>query len=358
VEDRADAAQRTRAVRGGFPSDAGQPLVGIAESPWHLLLAFGALALAAVAHSGFDAYEGRPWASTILPSAIMVLQVVVLTLGHRWMKRRHAGRFVMLVAGVIVSVFFGTLVFQLHTDPGLGLKKVLTHGFVVGLTVGGFWVLVVLLPAIVRDANLRSLAAHGVRRDAELAQLRSSLQPHFLLNTLHAIAALTVDEPLVARRLLSALGDLLRDALEAAPELRPLADDLNWLRRYADILEVRHRGSLSFEWDISPETTAALLPKLLLQPLLENAVKHGALRRAAGGVVILRAHLVDTSLRLVVDDNGPGFAPRTKDGLGLRILRERISLAHPRASLHIQSSSDGTRATIDIPYAPGTGSGS
>jgi signal transduction histidine kinase len=345
-------ATRTMAVRGGLSGDAYRPSIRTAESPWHLLLAFGAVALAAVAHSSYDAHEGGSWSSTILPSAIMVLQMVVLTLGHRWLQKRNAGRVVMLVAGVLVSIFFGTLVFQLHTDPALKLAKVVSHGISVGLTLGGFWALVILLPAIVRDANLRSLAADGVRREAELAQLRSSLQPHFLLNTLHTIAALTVDEPLVARRLLSALGDLLRDALESVPEVRPLEADIIWLGRYADILEVRHRGSLRFEWDVAPETTAALLPKLLLQPLIENAVKHGALRRAEGGVVVLRARLTGKTLQLVVEDNGPGIAPGTKDGLGLRILGERIRLAHPRASLDIQSSSEGTRATIDIPRSP------
>jgi len=342
-------AKQTMAVRGGLSGEADRPSIRTAESPWHLLLAFGAVVLAAVAHSSYDAHAGGPWSSTILPSGIMVLQMVVLTLGHRWLQKRNAGRVVMLVAGVLVSSFFGTLVFQLHTDPVLKLAKVLSHGISVGLTLGGFWALVILLPAIVRDANLRSLAADGVRREAELAQLRSSLQPHFLLNTLHTVAALTVDEPLVARRLLSALGDLLRDALESAPEVRPLEADINWLRRYADILEVRHRGSLRFEWDIAPETTAALLPKLLLQPLIENAVKHGVLCRRDGGVVILRTRFVDRSLQLVVEDNGPGIPPGTKEGLGLRMVRERIGIAHPGASLRLESSPEGTCATIVIP---------
>jgi LytS/YehU family sensor histidine kinase len=257
----------------------------------------------------------------------------------------------MLFAGAIVSTLFGTLAFQLHTDLAerTDLLKAFVHGVPIGLTFGGFWALVFLFPQIIRDANLRSVRAESALRRAELAQLRSSLQPHFLLNTLHTIAALTVDEPLVARQLLSALGDLLRDALEPAPELRLLEADITWLRRYAEILEVRHRGSLRFEWDIGPETTAVPLPKLLLQPLLENAVKHGALRRAEGGVVIVRTRFTEEALALVVEDNGPGIAPGTKDGLGLRIVRERITLAHAEAKLDVVSSADGTRVTIEIP---------
>jgi signal transduction histidine kinase len=343
------------AVQDSLPGDTDRPSITTAESPWYLALAFGAAVLVAVVHFLRDAHEGMLWRHTVPPAAVALLQMVVLTFGHRWLRNQNAGRIVMLVAGAIVSTLLGALAFQLHTDLALktNLFKAFSHGIPLGLAIGGFWALVFRLPAVVRDANLRRLAAESALREAELAQLRSNLQPHFLLNTLHTIAALTVDEPLVARQLLSALGDLLRDALESAPENRPLEADISWLRRYAEILEVRHSGSLRFEWDIAPETTAVPLPRLLLQPLLENAVKHGALRRAEGGVVVVRTCFTDRALQLVVEDNGPGIAPGTKDGLGLRIVRERISLAHPGASLGIESSSAGTRARIEIPHSRG-----
>jgi hypothetical protein len=333
-------------------TDTDRSLIRASESPWQLVPAFGAVVVVVVGHAVRDVREDTSWSHTLPPSVVMILQTVLLTLCHRWLRNRNAGRVARLATGALVSTVFGTLTFQLHTDPSMSFMRAVGHGIPLGLSIWGFWALVYRLPAVIREANLRSLAAESIRREAELAQLRSSLQPHFLLNTLHAIAALTVDEPLVARRLLAALGDLLRDALESAPEIRPLAADINWLRRYAEILEVRHRGLLRFEWDIAPETTAVLLPKLLLQPLLENAVKHGALRRADGGVVILRARFTGRALQLVVEDNGPGIAPGTKDGLGLRIVRERIGLAHAGAGFTIESSSEGTRATIEIPGLP------
>jgi signal transduction histidine kinase len=309
------------------------------------------VALVAAAHSLHDAREGTSWRHTVIPSAVMVVQAAVLTLGYRWLRNRNAGRIVMLVAGVFVSTLFGALTVWLHSDLAMSNLRAFALAISIGLGIGGLWALVFCLPAVIRDAKLRSLAADNIRREAELAQLRSSLQPHFLLNTLHAVAALTVDEPLVARRLLAALGDLLRDALESSPEIRPLEADINWLRRYSEILEVRHKGTLRFQWDVAAETTAVPLPKLLLQPLLENAVKHGALCRNEGGVVILRTRFVDRALQLIVEDNGPGMLPGTKDGLGLRMVRERISVAHPGASLGLESSSVGTRATIEIPHA-------
>jgi hypothetical protein len=335
--------------------DTDRPSGRRSESPWHLALAFGAVVLAAAGHSLHDALGGTSWLHTIAPSAVMVLQAVVLTLGYRWLRGRNAGRIVMLVAGAFVSILFGTLAVWLHSDLAMSNLRAFALAISIGLGIGGLWALVFCLPAVVRDANLRSLAADNIRREAELAQLRSSLEPHFLLNTLHAVAALTVDEPLLARRLLAALGDLLRDALESSPEIRPLQADINWLRRYAEILEVRHAGSLRFQWDVAAETTAVPLPKLLLQPLLENGVKHGALCRNEGGVVILRTRFVDKALQLIVEDNGPGIPPGTKEGLGLRMVRERISVAHPGAGLRLESSSEGTRAMIEIPGARGSG---
>ena len=339
----------TSAMRRNSVGHTDPPSIWRFESPWHLALAFGAVTFAAAAHSFRDASDGTPWRHTVTPSAVMVLQAAALTLGYRWLRNRNTGRIVMLVAGALVSTLFGALATWLHADRAMSNSRAFLLAISIGLGVGGLWALVFLLPAVIRDANLRSLAADSVRREAELAQLRSSLEPHFLLNTLHTIAALTVDEPLVARRLLAALGELLRDALESSPEIRPLEADIHWLQRYAEILEVRHSGLLRFQWDVAPETTDVPLPKLLLQPLLENAVKHGALCRNEGGGVILRTRLVDQVLQLVVEDNGPGIPPGTKEGLGLRMVRERISLAHAGACLRLESSSEGTRATIEIP---------
>ena len=334
-------------MRRNSPSD--RPAARKSESPWQLALAFGAVTFAAAAHSFRDMHEGTPWRLTVTPSAVMVLQAAALTLGYRWLRNRNAGRVVMFVAGAILSIFFGALAAWLHVDRALNDARASLLAISIGLGVGGLLALVFLLPAVIRDANLRSLAAESMRREAELAQLRSSLEPHFLLNTLHTIAALTAEDPRVARRLLATLGDLLRDGLEASPEIRPLEADLHWLQRYAEILEVRHRGSFRFEWDIAPETRAVPLPKLLLQPLLENAVKHGVLSRNGGGVVNLCTRFIDKALQLVVEDNGPGIPPGTKEGLGLRMARERIRVAHAGASLRLESSSEGTRATIEIP---------
>ena len=146
-----------------------------------------------------------------------------------------------------------------------------------------------------------------------MASLRSKLEPHFLLNTLNAIAGLVTQEPRKARRLIGCLGDLLRDSTRDQEEMQPLCTEITWLQRYAEILTSRHGDVLHFSWDIEDQTCAVLVPRLLLQPLVENAVKHGALRRGQGGEVTVSAHLEqlagpgDQRLVCIVADNGPGL---------------------------------------------------
>jgi sensor histidine kinase YesM len=175
-----------------------------------------------------------------------------------------------------------------------------------------------------------------------------------LLNTLNAIAGLVTEKPREARRLIACLGDLLGDSLKDADDLQPLEAEFAWLRRYADILESRHAGNLSFQWDIGAGVERTLVPRLLLQPLVENAVKHGALRRREGGKVTVRATIDDGEPRNVVsivEDNGPGLSdaePRA-GAFGLRSVRRRLELKYPSAVLKMESSASGTRSIVVLP---------
>lgn len=253
-------------------------------------------------------------------------------------------------------------------------------GSFIGLLHCGIWALAFVYPFAVEEARLRAmeaekhrleadkirleaetlrLEADRLRAAAELARLRAQLEPHFLLNTLNAIAGLVTQNPDEARRLLVCLGDLLRDALEEADELQTLEDEIAWLRRYAEILESRHSGVLTFRWEITDEARGVLLPRLLLQPLVENAVKHGALQREAGlGEVLVRASLSRAArgapqLTCIVEDNGPGFAdeaPRS-GAFGLHAVRRRLELKCPGASLRLESSVRGTLSIVDLPLS-------
>jgi len=227
----------------------------------------------------------------------------------------------------------------------------LRAGVMWSLQIFALWALGFQYPRVARDASLRSQESARLREQAELAQLRAHLQPHFLRNTLNAIAALITEDPRASRRLLATLGDLLSDSLESAAPTHTLQEEMAWLKRYAEILTTRHHGTLSFRWDIPTSLEATRLPTLLLQPLVENAVLHGALNHDGHGEVVITAkHCNDGGVELIVADNGPGLPDESlrREGLGLRLVRRRLELECPRMEFDLASSTSGTRAVVRL----------
>jgi signal transduction histidine kinase len=302
----------------------------------------------------------------------MLVLTVALSAVYDWNQRRRATTAhtlvsALLIAAAISEAFVMTYNFVLvqaypllrPEGPPRTMAFTLTFGLVVGVLHAGVWALAFVFPYGAEDARLRAMEADKLRIEAEqlksaaeLARLRSQLEPHFLLNTLNAIAGLVTENPREARRLIACLGDLLRDSLHDADELQPLEDEVAWLRRYAQILESRHAGTLSFIWEIEPSAKRALVPRLLLQPLVENAVKHGALRRRDGGVVKVRAAMTETKRVIcTIEDNGPGLpnAEPRQGAFGLRSVRRRLELKFPDAVLRMESSNAGTRSIVELP---------
>ena len=350
-----------------------------ARERWRLVavLALGAGLLHATSEVlGGDSLEG-----IVMPSVLWIvetpLQVLVLSLTYDATLARRLSPTVALLVSVVVAVAMGTLlalsfvfVFQdvvglddAHDPPGhLSHSLVAALGAVSGVLFAGVWGLAIVSPYTTARDQLRLLDAQQLRFEAdrlrvsaELARLRSQLEPHFVLNTLNAIAGLVSQRPSEARRLLGCLGDLLRDALDDEHELQTLDCEVTWLRRYADILQARHGDALRFDWDIPPAASGVLLPRLLLQPLVENAVQHGALCRTSGGRVAVSASVEtsDGGARLVcsVRDNGPGLPPgEPRHGaLGIDSVRRRLELQCPGAALRFESTGDGTLAIVEVP---------
>jgi signal transduction histidine kinase len=288
----------------------------------------------------------------------------------QWAARNRFGLVgPLFLAAVAAGVFFAGLLLAVRTvtislipfpanQEPYGGGDVLRVGFAMGLTYFALWALAFVLPMFAEDARIRTLEADKLRTQAELAQLRSHLEPHFLLNTLNAIAGLVTEDPRQARQLLGNLGDLLRDSVAPEGEMQTLDEQIGWLRRYAYILETRHAGHLAFRWDIGDGTPRALLPRLLLQPLVENAVKHGALMRAGGGEITVRTELLGPKLVCIVEDNGPGIPDRpTRNGaFGLVSVRRRLLLRYSdAATLRLESSAGGTRSVVELPLEHGEG---
>jgi LytS/YehU family sensor histidine kinase len=208
------------------------------------------------------------------------------------------------------------------------------------------WALAVAMP----EARARAAELERLHTAAELATLRAHVQPHFLLNTLNTIAALTAEAPDDARELIAALGDLLRDALEDQRETHTLAAEVAWLRRYARIIELRHR--VQFRWDVSEACEHVQIPRMLLQPLVENAVKHGALRCRDGGEISVHAQLDGArKLRCIVEDNGPGPQAPRDGALGLELVTRRLALGG-HGTFRLERTGDRTRSIVELEAAP------
>ncbi|CAM3115322.1 hypothetical protein G4177_14850 [Corallococcus sp. ZKHCc1 1396] len=304
-----------------------------------------------------------------LEVVLLVMDFSVLTLAFELALRRGVNhRNALLLAtgvGALVSVLFSCLaVGVIHPRaPELNLTlgrhpEYLTVAlrYLLGFSRNlALWMLAFVYPILAADAERRRAEASELRRQSEIAQLRASLEPHFLLNTFNTIAGLVTKDPDEARRLLACLGALFDDISEHEDEWQTLDREVHWLQRYAEILEARHRGVLSFEWNIDEATRSFKLPRLLLQPLLENAVKHGALRRDGDGRVTVRSTRVQNKtgedyVVCSINDNGPGLPEQVRPGAkGLDIVRRRLKLHLPNSRLTVDSSAQGVHVLVEIP---------
>jgi two-component system LytT family sensor kinase len=206
--------------------------------------------------------------------------------------------------------------------------------------------------AVVLRAETAQLQAQLA--EARLEALRMQINPHFLFNTLHAISALVERDPAGVRRMIARLSELLRYVLEKtdAPEV-PLVQEFDFLQRYLEVMEIRFQGRLQVQTRIQPEVRDALVPHLILQSLVENAIKHGVSRMEGLGTIELSAERRGDWLRLVVRDNGPGMrGAELEEGVGLKNTRARLDQFYgsdQSLTLH-DLESGGVEAVIEIPF--------
>ena len=204
-----------------------------------------------------------------------------------------------------------------------------------------------------RRLEAQTEALEAQLTEARLEALRMQLNPHFLFNTLHAISTLVDRDPGGVRRMIARLSELLRHVLdEEAPQEVPLSQELEFLDDYFEIQSIRFQGRLDTEVDIPSDLYDAQVPNLILQPIVENAIKHGASQVRGVGRIEVQGRREDTSLVLTVTDNGPGLPEAQEDGLGLRNVRARLEgLYGDDQALHMETVPDaGTRAVLTLPH--------
>ena len=301
----------------------------------------------------------------------IVLTPVVVWLSERFPIDRGArlGRRVGLHIGfaLLVTVADSTFYTGLHALVDGGIRGIdFDPARYFRLTVLGSLVSDILVYAVIvaiaharrLDESARARAVHLARLEQQLTQsqlqaLRMQLNPHFLFNTLQTISAIMETSVSGARRLMVELSDLLRRSLDSdRTPLVPLREEIDFLRRYLAIESERMGPRLRVTVDVAPEAEDALVPPLLVQPLAENAIRHGVSAFAAGGAVDIRAVVEGDVLVITVADTGPGFradAPASASGIGLSATRERLAhLFGDEASL-----STTTRTDLASTTAPG-----
>jgi two-component system sensor histidine kinase AlgZ len=213
-----------------------------------------------------------------------------------------------------------------------------------------------LVAALVMRARGRTPAATTAR----LTELQSRIRPHFLFNTLNSAIALVREEPAKAESLLEDLSDLFRHALVEQGESVTLAEEITLAQRYLAIEEVRFGKRLQVQWSLDPRTDTARLPPLLLQPLVENAVKHGVEPSACGGKLRVLTELRGSRVVVRITNTLPSTDTRTGDlprghGIALDNVRARLALLHDVQGAFSAGVQDGlyqVRITLPAPSAP------
>ena len=292
--------------------------------------------------------------------------------GHDWLRRIpvYLGAWLLLQVAIQVTYVLvergiglaGTLAeMELHRHVLLYVTKraafsLLVFSGMVAAAHGG------ILYRRYRERELRAVQLETQLARAELQSLRTQLQPHFLFNTLNTISALVHHDPDGAERVVSRLGDLLRLSLHTASRSEvTLGRELDFLAGYVEIQQTRFQDRLSVSVDADPETLHAVVPSLVLQPLVENAIRHGIEPRAAPGRVEVRARRDGDRLAITVTDDGVGMCadgracPTAGTGVGLRNTRARLQQLYGPAHLFTLTSAaaGGTIARLEVPYRIG-----
>lgn len=207
-----------------------------------------------------------------------------------------------------------------------------------------------------KENELKTSKLHTQLVQVQLDVLRMQLNPHFLFNTLHVILAQVRKDPQAAESMISLLSDLFRKTLETADLQKvPLKDELDLLKIFLEIQQKRFRDRLKVRMDIDPETLDIPVPNLILQPIAENAVRHGIAAIAGPGVITVSSRRKNGTLIIQVQDTGPGFSEERKvlpdSGFGLRNCRERLDrLYEGDYILTLENAAEGgALVTLKIP---------
>ena len=230
------------------------------------------------------------------------------------------------------------------------------HSYPLGVL--AYWVIIVIVNTTnhyerIGLEQLRSSKLQAQLAEARLRTLQMQLQPHFVFNALHSLSDLVSDEPKTAVRLIARLGDFLRLTLQnSTAQGVPLKRELDFLEAYLEIERVRFGDRLKVVIEIDPQSLDAEVPSLILQPLVENAIRHGVASHIGPGLVQLRTKRHGETLLIEIRDNGPGMPTNAREGLGLRNTHERLRQTYGLGySLEVRNQGEsGVVVSCELPY--------
>jgi len=358
-------------------------LIGRLCSKWWGLALVGALVCTAAGtlfalpefgtshwHDEIRIYLAQFWIWGLLTPAIV------------WLDRRlpYAGKALgrRLAAHIVASIIFTEIYFYMFTTmralmgvapwSSLRISQLFTPA-VIGWQIWCWLIYWVILGGIqayqyyqrYMNSELRLERLEHSFSEARLNALRMQLDPHFLFNALNTISSHVERDPKLTRRMIEHLGDLLRMSLESKDRQEvPLAEELAFLEHYLEIQKIRFGDQLRVVMDVAPEVKYAAVPSMFIQPLVENAIRHGISRRASGGTLIVRAKPLGDRLEIRVMDDGVGlplgWTLEGSEGLGLSITRQRIAGIHPNGASRFvvrNRVEGGTEVEVSLPLRLG-----
>jgi len=286
---------------------------------------------------------------------------------HRiWLNARTRGFKAYIELGLLLlpavgafGTFCGTLLLNLIAPGLLNMRVERTIGAGVLLTVA--YGLAIFKLEDTRRAGSESqrelVEVRGrekqilkARDEAEVLALLALIKPHFIFNTLNAIASLIPEDPPKAEEMTLRLAQLLRSILEVKNGAS-LGSEIKILQAYLEIEKVRYGERLQYRLEIPQELETVSMPGLILQPLVENAINHGIRQRAEGGYVHLSARAVGVNCRVRIIDNGPGFSDHQGAGKAMKLLSERLAkLYGDRCSLTLQRDEKGGETVVELSF--------
>jgi two-component system, LytTR family, sensor kinase len=339
------------------------------------VVSFWAL-LALISAVGRELDPRIPGISAPVMSAVVTATYVeyalwaVITLPVWWLASRYSidggrrwGRLALfLVLGVLIALAMNAVLAEVREQllAPLGRSRRRPPPALGGLGVLDDLIVyfAVLASGVARDYILRyrarleeTVRLQALLTQARLEALRTQLNPHFLFNTLNAVSASVERDPRGTRRMIARLSDLLRYTLEESTEPEvPLDEELEMLGEYVELMQIRFQGKLDVTFTIEDATRRGLVPNLILQPILENAFKHGVSGLVEQGRITVKAWRRDNDLVVVIADNGPG--PGSGEGIGLSNTSARLTAMYgARAQVRLaRGATGGTEATVVLPY--------